>query len=61
MKGDDFMKNSNSALENLKMETATELGVDLKSYDLKSKDAGSVGGNMVKKLIEKGESSLGSK
>lgn len=48
-------------LNNLKYEVAKEIGVNLKqgyNGDLTSKDAGYIGGNMVKKLIEKGEQSL---
>lgn len=52
---------ANSALERLKFETARELGVDLKqgyNGDISARDAGRVGGNMVKKLIEIAEQSL---
>jgi hypothetical protein len=41
--------------------TATEVGVNLKqgyNGDLTSKQAGSIGGTMVRKLIEKAESSM---
>lgn len=47
--------NARGALNRLKMETANEVGVTLKegyNGDLKSKDAGQIGGNMVKKMIE---------
>ena len=43
------------ALERFKMEAANEVGVNLKSGyngDLTSREAGSVGGQMVKKMIE---------
>ena len=46
---------SKSATENLKYEVARELGVNLnKGYngDISSKDAGHVGGNMVRRMIE---------
>ena len=46
------------ALNKFKMETASEVGVDLKqgyNGDLTSRQAGSVGGQMVKKMIEKYE------
>lgn len=49
------------ALHNFKMETAREVGVNLKegyNGDLTSKQAGSIGGQMVKKLIEQAESNL---
>ena len=45
----------------MKFEVAREIGVDLKdgyNGQLTSAQAGSVGGYMVKKLIEKGEQSL---
>ena len=44
-----------AALERFKMEAAAEVGVNLKqgyNGDLTSKQAGSVGGQMVKKMIE---------
>jgi small acid-soluble spore protein D (minor alpha/beta-type SASP) len=43
------------ALDRLKYETANEVGVRLNegyNGDLKSKDAGQIGGNMVKKMVE---------
>jgi len=49
------------ALERFKMEAANEVGVNLKqgyNGDLTSKQAGSVGGQMVKKMIEKYENDL---
>ena len=48
-------KSSKAALEQFKMEAAREMGVDLnQNYngDLTSKQAGSVGGHMVKKMVE---------
>lgn len=48
-------KSSKAALEQFKMEAAREMGVDLnQNYngDLTSKQAGSVGGQMVKKMVE---------
>ena len=53
--------NAKAALEKMKYEVATEVGVNLKqgyNGDLTSKQAGSIGGQMVKKLIEKAESSM---
>ena len=47
-----------ASLDKLKMEVATELGVDLSSEDLTSQDAGRVGGQMVKKLIDRAENSI---
>lgn len=49
------------ALHNFKMETAREVGVPLNdSYngELTSKQAGSIGGQMVKKLIQQAENNL---
>ncbi len=50
-----------AALEQFKMEAANEVGVNLKqgyNGDLTSRQAGSVGGQMVKKMIEKYENDL---
>ena len=49
------------AMEKFKMEAASEVGVNLKqgyNGDLTSKQAGSIGGQMVKKMIEQYENSL---
>ena len=49
------------ALERFKMEAANEVGVNLKqgyNGDLTSKQAGSIGGQMVKKMIESYENSM---
>ena len=49
------------ALHQFKMETAREVGVSLKegyNGDLTARQAGSIGGQMVKKLIEKAENNL---
>ena len=49
------------AMEQFKMEAANELGVNLKqgyNGDLTAKQAGSVGGQMVKKMIESYENSV---
>ncbi len=48
------------AMDRFKMEAATEVGVNLKqgyNGDLTSKQAGSIGGQMVKKMIEAYENS----
>lgn len=61
MMNSNIKANAKEGLNNLKFEVARELGVDLKqgyNGNLTSKDAGHIGGNMVKKLIEKGEQSL---
>ena len=50
-----------AALENFKMQAANEVGVNLKqgyNGDLTSKQAGSVGGQMVKKMVESYENSI---
>ncbi len=49
------------AMERFKMEAANEVGVNLKpgyNGDLTSRQAGSVGGQMVKKMIESYENSI---
>ena len=49
------------ALDRFKMEAASEVGVNLKdgyNGDLTSRQAGSIGGQMVKKMIESYENSL---
>ena len=49
------------ALERFKMESANEVGVNLKqgyNGDLTSKQAGSIGGQMVKKMIEDYENKI---
>ena len=49
------------AMNKLKMEVASEIGVNLKegyNGDLTSAEAGSVGGNMVKKMIKRQEEQM---
>lgn len=49
------------SLEKFKMEAANEVGVNLKkgyNGDLTSKEAGSVGGQMVKKMVENYQNSM---
>ena len=49
------------ALERFKMEAASEVGVNLKqgyNGDLTSRQAGSVGGQMVKRMIESYENGM---
>ena len=53
-----------AAMERFKMEAASEVGVDLKkgyNGDLTSRQAGSVGGQMVKKMIQAYEQDMASK
>jgi len=65
------MANSNSnkinvpeakqAMYNMKHEVANSLGINLKqgyNGDITSKDAGSIGGNMVKRMIEAQERAM---
>ena len=50
-----------AGLDKFKMEAASDVGVDLKqgyNGDLTSKQAGSVGGQMVKKMIEQYENNI---
>ena len=52
------------ALNRFKMEAANEVGVTLKqgyNGDLTSKQAGSIGGQMVKKIIQQYENNLAGK
>lgn len=49
------------AMERFKMECANEVGVNLKlgyNGDISAREAGSVGGQMVKKMIESYENSM---
>ena len=49
------------AMERFKMEWANEVGVNLKqgyNGDISAREAGSVGGQMVKKMIESYENSM---
>ena len=66
------MKNTNQinipeareAMDKFKMEAANEVGVNLKqgyNGDLTSREAGYVGGYMVKRLIEQAERSMSGK
>ena len=53
-----------AAMEQFKMQAANEVGVDLKNGyngELTSRQAGSIGGQMVKKMIEKYENDLSAK
>ncbi len=52
------------ALEKFKYEVANEVGVTLKdgyNGNLSSRDAGRIGGNMVKKLIQQAENNMANK
>jgi len=53
--------NAREAMDRFKMEAANEVGVNLKhgyNGDLTSRQAGSVGGQMVKKMIQAYENNL---
>ncbi len=52
------------ALDKFKYEVASEVGVNLKNGyngDISSRDAGKIGGNMVRKLIEQAENQMANK
>ena len=52
------------ALDEFKYEVASEVGVTLKdgyNGNLSSRDAGRIGGNMVKKLIQQAENNMANK
>lgn len=54
-------KQAKAALDQFKYEVANEIGVNLKqgyNGDLTSKEAGSIGGYMVKKMIERQEQQM---
>ena len=54
-------KQAKAALERVKQEAASEVGVNLKqgyNGDLTSRQAGSIGGQMVKKMIKSYEESM---
>ena len=57
----NLVPEAREALNRFKMEAANEVGVNLKqgyNGDLTSKQAGSIGGQMVKKMIESYENSM---
>ncbi len=61
MSNKNLVPNAKDALNRYKMEAATEVGVNLKqgyNGDLTSRQAGSVGGQMVKKMIEQAEKNM---
>ena len=52
------------SLERFKYEVASEVGVNLKNGyngNISARDAGKIGGNMVKKLIEQAENQMANK
>ena len=57
----NLVPEARSALDKFKMEAASEVGVSLNNGyngDLTSRQAGSIGGQMVKKMIQKYENDL---
>lgn len=55
------VREAQQAMEQFKMEAANEVGVPLKqgyNGDLTAKQAGSIGGQMVKKMVEAYENSM---
>jgi len=57
----NLVPEAREGLARFKMETANELGVNLKqgyNGDLTSAQAGSIGGNMVKKMVQQYEETL---
>ena len=62
--GSPAKKNAQQALSTLKYEIANEMNVNLKqgyNGDLTSREAGTVGGYMVKRIIEQQERSMSGK
>ena len=61
MMASNVVPEARDALDRFKMEAAAEVGVNLKqgyNGDIKAKDAGSVGGEMVKRMIEYAENNM---
>ncbi len=61
MSNKNVVPEAREALNRFKMEAASEVGVNLKqgyNGDLTSRQAGSVGGQMVKKMIQKYEEGM---
>ena len=60
----NIVPEAKEAMNKFKMEAASEVGVNLKqgyNGDLTAKQAGSIGGQMVKKMIEDAENSMKNK
>lgn len=61
MANNSMVPEAREALNKFKMEAASEVGVNLKqgyNGDLTAKQAGSIGGQMVKKMIEQYEQNM---
>ncbi len=57
----NLVPEAKAALDQFKMEAASEVGVNLNNGyngDLTSRQAGSIGGQMVKKMVEKYENDI---
>ncbi len=64
MSGKHVVPEAKEAMERFKMEAAGEVGVNLKNGyngDLTARQAGSVGGQMVKNMIKKYEADMANK
>ena len=64
MANKNMVPEAKEAMNKFKMEAANEVGVNLKqgyNGDLTAKQAGSIGGQMVKKMIEDAENSMKNK
>jgi small acid-soluble spore protein D (minor alpha/beta-type SASP) len=62
--GKTLVPEAKEAMERFKMEAASEVGVNLSqgyNGDLTARQAGSIGGQMVKKMIESYENSIKTK
>jgi hypothetical protein len=60
-KGKTLVPEARNALDRMKYEVADEQGVELKegyNGDLRSRDAGKIGGNMVRKMIRQAEQNM---
>ena len=61
MPSNKVVPEAKDSLEKFKYEVASEVGVNLKNGyngDLSAREAGKIGGNMVKKLIQKAENQM---
>lgn len=54
----NYTNNNKESLQNFKYEVASELGVDLNDNQLTAKEAGSVGGEMVKRMIQNAKTQM---
>ena len=54
----NYTNNNKESLQNFKYEVASELGVDLNDTQLTAKEAGSVGGEMVKRMIQNAKTQM---